>query len=318
MAPDRADEEPATVQADLALHFRQIARTPVATGSPQAFIASVVGLSSELGAAIHSVATGTSEEELGSVSMSTFKDADERKSEFEGLPHFHCFTGQSDPVFVEARLVAGKFALVLEITVLNTTARILQDTTLELYAIGEAKVAERIHGQTLGPGESYLRRVSVKVERAEKLTVYGFVTYSGTRGEPQSVLVLNDLMLNLAERLGVLKGEGLPPQQFKEKWQLYTWEKKQTLERAAPAPPMKQFVESVAEGMGLAVVETQGAGAFLVANLFGKSPYDDDCLLNMSLRAEEGGGVKGQVRVRSNKQALCESIAEKIRQFAAN
>ena len=97
---------------------------------------------------------------------------------------------------------------------------------MELFALGDAKVADRIHPQTLAPGESYIRRVSVKVERAEKMIVYGFITYSGTRGGPPIVLVLNDLMLNLADRLGAIQGEVLPPQSFKEKWQMYTWEKK--------------------------------------------------------------------------------------------
>ena len=72
-------------------------------------------------------------------------------------------------------------------------------------------MADRIHPQTLGPGESYVRRVSVKVERAEKMVVYGFITYSGTRGGSPVVLVLNDLMLNLADRLGAIHGEVLPP-----------------------------------------------------------------------------------------------------------
>lgn len=63
------------------------------------------------------------------------------------------------------------------------------------------------------------------------MIVYGFVTYTGTRGGPPIVLVLNDLMLNLADRLGAIQGEVLPPQTFKEKWQIYTWEKKQPIEK---------------------------------------------------------------------------------------
>ncbi len=80
-----------------------------------------------------------------------------------------------------------------------------------MFAQGDAKVADRIHPQTLGPGESYIRRVSVKVDRAERIIIYGFVTFSGTRGGSPNVLVLNDLMLNLAERLGSIQGEVLPP-----------------------------------------------------------------------------------------------------------
>ena len=121
------------------------------------------------------------------------------------------------------------------------------------------------------------------------MIVYGFITYSGTRGGPPIVLVLNDLMLNLADRLGAIQGEVLPPQSFKEKWQMYTWEKKQPIEKTISEESkdnvFHNYIESISSELGLAVVETQGAGAFIVANLFGKSPYDDECLLNLSLRS---------------------------------
>lgn len=121
------------------------------------------------------------------------------------------------------------------------------------------------------------------------MIVYGFITYSGTRGGPPIVLVLNDLMLNLADRLGAIQGEVLPPQSFKEKWQMYTWEKKQPIEKTISEENkdhvFQNYIESISSELGLAVVETQGAGAFIVANLFGKSPYDDECLLNLSLRS---------------------------------
>ena len=40
------------------------------------------------------------DEELGNVSLSTFKGgSEEQKSQIDGFPLFHSFTGQSDPVF---------------------------------------------------------------------------------------------------------------------------------------------------------------------------------------------------------------------------
>ncbi len=82
-----------------------------------------------------------------------------------------------------------------------------------------------------------------------------------------------------------------------------------------------EFLGSITSEIGLATVETQGAGAFLIANLFGKSQYNDECLLNLSLRSACAHGqthLRGHVRVRSNKQALCEAVADRIRVLCSN
>ncbi len=82
----------------------------------------MVGLSSEVLAApslAMNVSATTYDEEVGNISLSMLGTGD--KEEIEGLPSFHSFTGQSDPIYCEAKLTHGKFALLLEVTVLNRT-----------------------------------------------------------------------------------------------------------------------------------------------------------------------------------------------------
>jgi coatomer subunit beta len=55
-----------------------------------------------------------------------------------------------------------------------------------------------------------------------------------------------------------------------------------------------------------------GSAAFLAANLYARSMFGEDALLNLSVEKQKSGKVGGYIRIRSKTQGIALSLGDKI------
>ena len=64
--------------------------------------------------------------------------------------------------------------------------------------------------------------------------------------------------------------------------------------------------------------EADQQSGFLVANLYTKSKFEEDCLINLSIEktsTAEGGKISGLIRVRAKTEGMALCIGEKCKQI---
>jgi coatomer subunit beta len=54
---------------------------------------------------------------------------------------------------------------------------------------------------------------------------------------------------------------------------------------------------------------------FVAVNLYAKSIFDEDALVNVSLEREPGGRLTGTVRIRARNQGIALSLGDKVNQI---
>ena len=65
------------------------------------------------------------------------------------------------------------------------------------------------------------------------------------------------------------------------------------------------------------ITEADQQSGFLVANLYTKSKFEEDCLLNLSIEkttTSDGGKITGLIRVRAKTEGMALCIGEKCKQ----
>lgn len=56
----------------------------------------------------------------------------------------------------------------------------------------------------------------------------------------------------------------------------------------------------------------EGGCGFLAANLYAKSVFGEDALVNVSIEKQEDGKLNGYIRIRSKTQGIALSLGDKI------
>ena len=76
-------------------------------------------------------------------------------------------TGFSDPVYAEATVLVNQFDISVDVLVVNQTADVMQNLSVELATVGDLKLCERPQAYTMAPKEQINMKVSIKVSSTE-------------------------------------------------------------------------------------------------------------------------------------------------------
>jgi coatomer subunit beta len=110
--------------------------------------------------------------------------------------------------------------------------------------------------------------------------------------------------------------------EFKKKWAEYEWENKVQVNTSFGE--LREYVEYFASTLNVKLMtplnELDEHSGFLVANLYTKSKFEEDCLINMSIEksvstGEGGGKINGLIRVRAKTEGMALCIGEKCKQI---
>ncbi|KAG2433993.1 hypothetical protein HYH02_012454 [Chlamydomonas schloesseri] len=226
-------------------------------------------------------------------------------------------TGLSDPVYAEAVVTVHQYDIVLDVTVTNRTAETMQALCLELATMGDLKLVERPQNYTLAPGDTKLIRANIKVSSTETGVIFGNIVYEGTGYAERSVVVLNDIHIDIMDYISPAYCADV---QFRNMWAEFEWENKVAI--ATSFTDVAAFLQHIIATTNMKCLTPpsalEGDCGYLAANLYAKSVFGEDALVNVSVEKTAGGPdgsgsrLVGYIRIRSKTQGIALSLGDKI------
>ncbi|KAG4144887.1 hypothetical protein ERO13_D05G066300v2 [Gossypium hirsutum] len=220
-------------------------------------------------------------------------------------------TGFSDPVYAEAYVTVHHYDIVLDITVINRTKETLQNLCLELATMGDLKLVERPQNYTLAPESSKQIKANIKVSSTETGVIFGNIVYETSNVLERTVVVLNDIHIDIMDYISPAVCTDAA---FRTMWAEFEWENKVAVNTVIQDE--KEFLNHIIKSTNMKCLTPVSAlddeCGFLAANLYAKSVFGEDALLNLSVEKQADGKLSGYIRIRSKTQGIALSLGDKI------
>ena len=229
------------------------------------------------------------------------------------LNHIHQLSGFADPVYAEAFVSVHDYDIVLEILVINRTTETLHNLQVELATMGDLKIVERPVPYTIGPLDQRTIRANIKVASTETGHIFGTIVYdeNDTKETPRVVVNLNDIHLDIMD---YIQPATTTDALFRAMWAEFEWENKVAV--TTSITDVGQFMTHIVKSTNMKCMTPQSAlggdAQFLAANLYAKSIFGEDALVNVSVEKQADGKIVGYIRIRSKTQGIALSLGDRI------
>ena len=227
------------------------------------------------------------------------------------LHRVHQLTGFSDSVYAEAHLTVQSYDIVLDILLVNQTATILQNVTVELHTSGDLKVVERPATHTLAAYAAVRVTSTIKLSSTESGVIFGNIVYDNSAGTVKSVVVLSNIHMDIEDYIGPAY---VTDAQFRAMWAEFEWENKVAV--STEIASLNDYLGHIVKITNMHCLTPpstlQGEANFLAANLYARSMFGEDALLNVSVEKHKNGKIGGYLRIRSKTQGIALSLGDKI------
>jgi coatomer subunit beta len=234
---------------------------------------------------------------------------DSSKKDGKSLDRVMQLSGFSDAVYAETYVTVHQYDITLDVSMTNRTDEPLQNVSLELSTMGDLKLVERPQPFTLPPFGTHSLRASIKVSSTETGVIFGNIVYETARSD-RNVIVLNDVHIDIMDYI-------LPATcsdtAFRSMWAEFEWENKVAVNTTIT--DVRQFLDHIVASTNMKCLTPEsaldGECGFLAANLYAKSIFGEDALVNVSVENTEGA-ISGYIRIRSKTQGIALSLGDKI------
>jgi coatomer subunit beta len=220
-------------------------------------------------------------------------------------------TGFSDSVYAEAYVTVHQYDIVLDVTILNRTNETLQNLCLELATMGDLKLVERPQNYALAPNTSKQIRANIKVSSTETGVIFGNIVYETSSVLDRNVVVLNDIHIDIMDYIAPASCADIA---FRNMWAEFEWENKVAINTSIQ--DVREFLQHIVDSTNMKCLTPpsalEGDCGFLAANLYAKSVFGEDALVNVSIEKQSDGKLSGYVRIRSKTQGIALSLGDKI------
>nr|XP_016437787.1 PREDICTED: coatomer subunit beta-1-like [Nicotiana tabacum] len=220
-------------------------------------------------------------------------------------------TGFSDPVYAEAYVTVHHYDIVLDVTVINRTKETLQNLCLELATMGDLKLVERPQNYTLAPESSKQIKANIKVSSTETGVIFGNIVYESSNVLERTVVVLNDIHIDIMDYISPAVCSDAA---FRTMWAEFEWENKVAVNTVIQEE--KEFLDHIIKSTNMkcltALSALEGQCGFLAANLYARSVFGEDALVNVSIEKQADAKLSGYIRIRSKTQGIALSLGDKI------
>ncbi|MEW5304789.1 MAG: hypothetical protein WDW36_007376 [Sanguina aurantia] len=237
--------------------------------------------------------------------------ADASQSDSKRLNKVLQLTGFSDPVYAEAYVTVHQYDITADVTVVNRSAETLQNLCLELATMGDLKLVERPQNYTLAPGDTKVIRANIKVSSTETGVIFGNIVYEGTGHAERSVVVLNDIHIDIMDYIAPCFCADVT---FRNMWAEFEWENKVAINTSFS--DVNEFLTHIVSTTNMRCLTPasalDGECGYLAANLYAKSVFGEDALVNVSVERTTEGKLSGYIRIRSKTQGIALSLGDKI------
>lgn len=235
--------------------------------------------------------------------------------EFSALLHnIRTLTGLDDIVYVECSLKMIHYDIVLDFNIINRSNETLKNVTLEIAVDGELKLVEKPQIVNIGANQSIQLKASVKVNNTEAGVIFGNLTYDTARGGNVKVLALNEIVVDTIE---YIYPAFCSDNYFRKMWQEFKWEYPVTI--CVGLENLEEFVKKIASKANMQILTHEGvlrcSSEFLVCNMYAKSRFNEDALMNVSLE-KKNNGVCGSVRIRAKTQGMAKCLGLRVLEIA--
>jgi len=234
---------------------------------------------------------------------------DSVKSDGKTLDRVMQLTGFSDTVYAEAYVTVHQYDITMDVTMINRTDESLANVTLELSTMGDLKLVERPQPFSLAPYASHNMRASIKVSSTETGVIFGNIVYESTRSD-RNVIVLNDVHIDIMD---YIQPATCSDSAFRSMWAEFEWENKVAVN--TDFTDIRKFLDHIVASTNMKCLTPasalDGECGFLAANLYAKSVFGEDALVNVSIENTEGT-ITGNFRIRSKQQGIALSLGDKM------
>ena len=234
---------------------------------------------------------------------------DSVKKDGRSLDRVVQLTGLSDTIYAETYVTVHQYDITLDVTLTNRTDEPLQNVMLELSTMGDLKLVERPQPLNLEPFGTQTLRSSIKVSSTETGVIFGNIVYESARSD-RNVIVLNDVHIDIMDYI-------LPATcsdtAFRSMWAEFEWENKVAVN--TNLTDIRQYLDHIVTSTNMKCLTPpsalEGECGFLAANLYAKSVFGEDALVNVSIENVDGA-ISGFIRIRSKTQGIALSLGDKI------
>ncbi|KAL3809932.1 hypothetical protein ACHAXA_004793 [Cyclostephanos tholiformis] len=228
------------------------------------------------------------------------------------LSHVYQLSGFADPVYAEAFVTVHDYDILLEILIINRTPNTLANLTVELCTMGDMKIVERPQSQTIGPLDQITIRASIKVSSTETGHIFGTIVYEDAATQEKGYINLNDIHMDIMD---YIRPATCTDEVFRSMWAEFEWENKVAI--ATSIADLIEFVDHIVSSTNMTCLtphDRSEKGSFLAANLYAKSVFGEDALVNVSVEKKEDndGKLAGYIRIRSKTQGIALSLGDRI------
>jgi len=211
------------------------------------------------------------------------------------------------------------YDILLDLLIINQTSETMHNLCLELATVGDLKLCERPQSYVLQPGEQKHVKANIKVSSTETGIVFGTIVYdtapsptgSSGQGDARCCVVLNDIHIDIMDYISPAHCTDLA---FRAMWAEFEWENKVAVNTDIMA--VNTFLEHIVKSTNMRCLTPpsalEGDSGFLAANLYAKSIFGEDALVNVSVEKRQGGNICGYIRIRSKTQGIALSLGDKI------
>jgi len=181
--------------------------------------------------------------------------------------------------------------------------------SLELSTVGDLRLCERPQPKNL-PAHSVMHvKGNIKVSSTETGIIFGNIVwdYKADQGN----VILNDIHIDIMDYISPSSCSELS---FRSMWAEFEWENKVAINTAITDE--HEYLEHICKSTNMQcltpVNAREGSCGFLAANLYAKSLFGEDALVNISIEKQQDGKIGGYVRIRSKTQGIALSLGDKI------
>eukprot|EP00347_Sterkiella_histriomuscorum_P009140 403342367 len=227
-------------------------------------------------------------------------------------------TGYSDAIYAEAFVEVHHYDILLKILLVNRTNKTVPNIQVELLTQGNLKIVEKPQATTLRALSSQTVKASLKVSSTDNGAIYGYITFDSASGNIPNIININEIQIDFINELQPAECSELD---FKKKWADYEWENKVHVNTGSANGDLREYVENFAKIMNVKLMtpisEQDQLSGFLVSNLYTKSKFEEDCLINLSIEKSSSGDgssrITGLIRVRAKTEGMALCIGEKCK-----
>lgn len=220
-------------------------------------------------------------------------------------------TGMSDPVYAEAHVAVHEYDIMLDILVINVSNETLTNLTVELATMGDLRLCERPQAHTLAAGARVNVRANIKVSSTETGIIFGNVVYDVAGAASASgCVILNDVHMDVMD---YMRPAEVHDAAFRSMWAEFEWENKVAVTTSLTS--LSALLNFIIESTNMRCLTLRGSedeAGYLAANLYARSVFGEDALVNVSVDRGGDGRLAGFIRIRSKTQGIALSLGDKI------